>query len=176
MVVDMDTLRQIQPKDGLTLTNALKKHKIIQKEPIELDFSKSVISSGPSLHHGEFSQSNGYVRFKTQKHGRISFKFSRFSNPNLRNGVSINIQKEVTKDNCYGALIYATDPVFLRVKKIKNHLDIPSQKQIEKMKNIKYWTGKEKVCSYMGKKTRDPILMPIGKYKKESLDNYTKLK
>lgn len=178
MVVDMDTLRKVEPDKGLTLSNALKRHKITQNNPIELDFANSTVSSGPSLHHGEFTQSNGYVRFKTRKHGRISFKFSRYSNPNLRNGVSISVQKDVTKDNCYGALIYATDPNFLRVKKISTHLDIPTQTQINQMKNTTYWTEKEQFCSYMGKKSKDKdlILLPTGKYNKLSMDEYTKLK
>jgi len=176
-VIDMDTLREVRPlQQNASLQKALMKQKVEQCEPIELNFSPVNICQGPSLHHGESSNSNGYVRYKTRKHGHITAKFSRYKNPNVRNGMSLNIRKNVNKKSMYGALIYATDPRFLRVSKIIPVPKIPSESEVEKMINNDYWerdtTSK---YSYMGKKTNDQILIPKGKVQKRTMTEFTTL-
>jgi len=175
-IIDMDTLRYIIPNSNMSLKNSLMKQKLEQGLPIELNFSPVIIKSGPSFHHGEKSMTNGYVRYKTKKNGHITIKFSRYKNPNVRNGISLNIQRKVTKETLYGALVYATDPRFLRVSKLLPVPEIPTPEIIQNMIHNKYWEADTtSKYSYMGQKTNDSILIPRGKVKKRSLDEYTEL-
>lgn len=173
-VIDMDTLRFVTPKGKLSLLNGLKRRDMVQGDPIELGKQHTTIQNGPSLHLNEVSNSTGYMRYKTKKHGRICFKFSRYKNPNVRNGVSIDVQRNISKRSMYGSLIYATDPKYVLVKKIRVP-PVPSEKTIDDMIATKYWTKQETKISYMGKKSSDTVLLPKGKYKKEAHEKYTKL-
>lgn len=172
-IIDMDTLRKVSTIEGKNIENELAKRKTIQKEPIELSFEAKQISNGPSIHRGHSSKSNGFMRFKTKKNGHIVFTLSRFPDPNVRNGISLSIQKNVNKKAMYGALIYATHPNYLRVRKISKLPIIPNEKEISKLVNCDYWEKSDSsmIQTYMGKKQNDTFLLPKGK-KRNNILNY----
>ena len=101
----------------------------------------------------------------------ISLIFSTYSDPNVRNGVQIVIERNVSKDTMYGALAYATHPKFLLLKNAIKLPKIPSKEIIKKMKDSKYWTVDETPKTYMNKKNNDKILIPRGKCQKNSIDD-----
>ena len=171
-IIDMDTLRKVTTLEGKNMNNELAKRTVQQNEPIELSFEAKQIVDGPSIHRGHSSKSNGFMRFKTKKNGHIVFTFSRFPDPNVRNGISLSIQKNVNKKTMYGALIYATHPNFLRVKTISKVPTIPNEKEIHKFMNCDYWekSNSSMLQTYMGKKQNNSFLLPKGKQRNNVLD------
>jgi hypothetical protein len=172
-VIDLDTQRFVTVK-GNSLHNSLVKLDVIQGESLHSITQQNVLSNGPSYHHGDKSTQSSSLDYKTRKHGKIKLTFNKYSDPNTRNGFSCNIQKNINKDSMYGALIYATNPKFLRVKKATTIPKIPSKDEYMKIKHGKnYW----KVChdlkkKYMGRKNADSIMLPVGRFKTESQDKY----
>lgn len=171
--VDMDTLRfVVPPQDSGSLSKSLVKMKPHQGEKIPLLKSKSKITQGPSLHHGDSTQKRGKLRFETVKHGTVSLTFNKYADPNVRNGVQISIAKNVNKSSMYGALVYATHPKFLLLKNASILPKIPTKKKIEEMKQSQYWVRDETPKKYMNQKNDDVILIPKGKVVKSNIDTF----
>jgi len=172
-IIDLDTQRFVTP-NGKSLHNSLIKFNVTQGENLSIVKQQNVLKNGPSYHHGDQSTHTSMLEYKTNKHGKIKLLFNKYSDPNTRNGFSCNIQKNINKDSMYGALIYATNPKFLRVKKAHIIPNIPDENEYVKIKHGKnYW----KVCDdlkkkYMGRKNSDSIMLPVGRFKTETGNKY----
>ena len=169
--VDMDTLHFVSSGSSTSLTTVLRNLNPEQGESLQILKSTSRLKDGPSLHHGDTTLKRAKLRLETKQNGAITLIFSTYTDPNTRNGVQITIQKNMSKDTMYGALVYATHPKYIRLKNATTLPKIPNKKLIEKMKNSKYWIIDETPKKYMNKKNKDLILIPRN-LKKAHIDKY----
>lgn len=163
IVVDMDTLHYVTVAKDQSLSKHLMKRTPQQGEPLKRLKSKTKLQQGPSLHKGESSVSRAKLTFETQKHGDITVTWNTYADPNVRNGLSISVQKNVNKDSMYGACIYATHPKYLLLKNAHTLPAIPTSKKIKEMQNSKYWVVDDTPKKYMNKDNTDVIMIPRGK-------------
>lgn len=163
IAVDMDTLHYVNVKKNQSLSKHLMKRTPKQGEPLSLLKSKTKLQQGPSLHKGESTLQRAKLRFETKKHGAVTVTFNTYEDPNVRNGLSISVGKNVNKDSMYGACIYATHPKYLMLKNAHTLPPIPTQKKMEEMQNSKYWVLDDTPKQYMNKDNEDVIMVPRGK-------------
>ena len=138
--------------------------------------TQQTLQQGPGVYIGHKSLSSGKIQFQTKKHGRVTFKFSRYEDPNLRNSVNMSLSKNVVKDSMYGALIYATNPKYITLKKATTIPKIPNKKTLKKMMNSDYYKPLDKTKTkqtFMGIKTNDNLLVRKGRTKQfSSISDY----
>ena len=173
-IIDMDTLRKVHIPENKSMHKSLISFKVIQDALLDIQKIQNTLKFGPSFHHGDKSNSTAKLIYKTQKHGKITLNFSRYLDPNLRNGFSCNIQKNINKESMYGALIYATNPRFLICKKAHTIPKIPTKTEYNKiLHGQNYWeVNQELKKKYMGKENNDKLMMAKGKQQTEPMSNY----
>lgn len=163
ITVDMDTLHYVHVNANQSLSKYLMKRTPRRGKSLILLKSKTKLTQGPSLHKGESTLKRARLRFETKKHGAVIVTLCTYADPNVRNGLSISVGKNVNKDSMYGACIYATHPKYLLLKNALVLPPIPTRKKIEEMKNSKYWVLDDTPKQYMNKDNTDVILIPRGK-------------
>lgn len=171
-VVDMDTLRYVHAPEGQSLHKKLVSRTVIQGDELKILQSKSRLSRGPSLHHGDTTLRRARIRFETKKHGYVTLTFSTYADPNIRNGVQLSVENNVQKTTMYGAFVYATNPKFLILKNATKLPRIPTKQKFEEILNSTYWVIDDTPKKYMNKKNNDKILIPKGKVKKQNWETF----
>lgn len=163
IAVDMDTLHYVYVDASQSLSKHLMKRTPQRGKSLELLKSQTKLCQGPSLHKGESTLARARLQFETKKHGAVTVIWNTYADPNVRNGLSITVSKNVNKDSMYGACIYATHPKYLLLKNAHALPPIPSRKKIEEMQNSKYWVLDDTPKQYMNKDNEDVIMIPRGK-------------
>lgn len=79
---------------------------------------------GAPVHHGAVPVTQKQVVYDTATHGKITLVLSRYSDPDIRNGLSIKVSRNLSKSTCWGALVTASDPKDVMLKRMT---DIPAK-------------------------------------------------
>ena len=110
-IFDMDSLERVQTTSG----NALKAFRTTVIGPmdnIKGDANRALkLGFGP--HRGTLSNREATVSFGTKKHGQVHIRLSTYADPDVRNGISIGIERNLKLKTAWGACMKAIHPKFL---------------------------------------------------------------
>ena len=125
-IFDMDTLEKVEATSG----NALKAFRTTVIGPmdnIKGDANRALrLGFGP--HRGTLSNREATVTFKTAKHGDVRIRLSTYSDPDVRNGISIGLERNLKLKTAWGACMKAIHPKFLIQQRF---LRLPERLQTE---------------------------------------------
>jgi len=157
--INLDILRYIKPLGNVN--KSLLSHNVIEldrlifnitKHNIELPLKELFTENKPKIQCD--------LIYKTNKHGTVTLKLSKFKDPNIRNGIHINLSKNVNIKSCWGAMVKAANPKLLKIKKWDKLPKIKSSCEMEKFNNNDYYVKLDTKIRYDNTEKEFHILTP----------------
>jgi len=139
-VFDIDALCSVEPPPTLGLRKAVQRLAMVPCEVNALEeCAKKPLKKGMTWHVGAGPSATRTIRLSTKKHGNVTLKLSTYDDPDIRNEVSLSVQKNLRRDSCWGAYVRSADPKLLRVKHPNALPALKSAKEIEQFNSNDYW-------------------------------------
>ena len=164
LVFDMDTLHEVETSSA----TALKKCKTTNRNPLPIAECAAQLNQGFSCHRGAYTSRMAHLEFPTEKHGMVTLTLSVYEDPDIRNGISLKVEKNMTVDSAWGAAIKAVHPKILtRDKKWFKLPPIMSREKIKSMHETdSYWETCDGFTERRGREI--PTRMKIPRHLKRS--------
>lgn len=166
-VVDLDCCRKMRPPIGMGLRKALKSCKMV---PMDSGTLVSTIDDakplrfGASVHEGSVPREQVTLSYDTASHGVVKLKLSRYADPDVRTGIEISVQRNLSKRSCWGSLVTASKPKDVRLRKMTDVPPRATPDQAEAYNDLSYYSVKELEADYDGEKHKAKMYVP--KHKK----------
>lgn len=112
-------------------------NKLINIKESMIDFFKIKQEKSIFIEKNKFLKNEKYckmiVSFYSKTHGNIEIIIKFYFNPQIRNGISLNIEK--AKRNCTGLLIHNFKPNLMRLDSLTKKKDLKQKRRYKKAKN-----------------------------------------
>lgn len=166
-VYDLDLCRAVRPPIDCGLRRALTEMRMV---PITSSLVRVTehddadvpvpLTHGAPMHKGAIPVKQRKFEYPTATHGVVKITLSRYADPDIRNGFTISVGKNLNKQSCWGALVTPSNPKDVTLKRIT---DLPAKKsasQAEKANDGSFYKKKDCEVEYDGEKIVAPLLVP----------------
>lgn len=136
-IFDMDSLEEVSATSG----NALRTFRVGDRRPMEnVRRSQRALHMGFDPHLGVLSDREAVLRFSTKKHGLVRIRLSTYSDPEVRNGITLGVQKNLGVHTAWGACVKAIHPKYLLQRRFLRLPDLLRTEEDVRARNTDdYW-------------------------------------
>mgnify|MGYP006075530701 CR=1 FL=1 len=112
------------------------------------------------MHRGEQANRSAKLVFPTKSHGNVTLTLSTYADPDIRNGLDIDVEKNLSKSTCWGGLVIAINPRLLRVKKMHQLPPSMTPQAIARRNDSNFWLEKDGFVERKGEMVATKLRVP----------------